>query len=574
MMKKSASIILWLALLCGCARTTETVRTLDEAESLLTEHPDSAKNILASLDRRSLRPRRNRARFALLYSQALDKSYIDVDCDTLTRIATDFYRHRGAPGDRAKACFYRGRVYENAGKADSAIVFFTQAEQYAQKTDDCYLKGLIANALAGMYAAQGFTEPAKEKYLKSSEYFRQIKYKKNVLSNYIGIIGIISLEKNYTEREHYLNLSDPIAIELQDTSKLLFLARSWANLIIDRDENYSQALTILHKAIHRYINDDALPNAYRFMMANLYVKLNRPDSARLHLAPLVETMAVASARSRMEILYLQSKIYGLQGQYKQAQSCGLQALHICDSLYFAEKEQAIPELKAKYQNDQLILRNRYLRKITVYQSYTALAVLVAIVSGSLWLINRRQRKILQQKQEIAEYSEAISRLKNEYEILQSQYNGKQEGPALDESMLARRIHFLKQILDITSNFKHDKEKFHEKIESLFTKNGQGKKEPNEIFLMFQDLLEMRRPGIIDFIRKRYPSITTQEMALYCMICMDVSKSAICLVLGNKQKTYYNYRNVLRSKLNITYDDMTIQEHFQSMCAAYAEQEKS
>ena len=85
----------------------------------------------------------------------------------------------------------------------------------------------------------------------------------------------------------------------------------------------------------------------------------------------------------MEILYLQSKICELQGHYKVAHKYSMQALRISDSIYFAEKDRAIPELKAKYRNEQLILRNQYLKKISLYQGYVALTILIAVLSGAL-----------------------------------------------------------------------------------------------------------------------------------------------------------------------------------------------
>ncbi len=242
------------------------------------------------------------------------------------------------------------------------------------------------------------------------------------------------------------------------------------------------------------------------------------------------------------------------------------ALHISDSIYFAEKDRTIPELKAKYRNEQLILRNQYLKKISLYQGYVALTILIAVLSGALWLINRRQQKILQQKRQIREYRDAMLRLKEEYETLQRNNTSRGES-VVDEEVLTRRIDFLKQLLDTASNFKHDKDKFQSKIEGLLTKNG-SKKEKNDILPMFTDLINMRHPGIIGYIMKKYPLITESEVALYCMICMDVSKSAVCLVLGCQAKTYYNYRNVLRNKLHIANDDITIRQHFQLLCEEY------
>ena len=71
----------------------------------MADRPDSAKIILESIDPKALHTRAGKARFALLYSQALDKNYIDVDRDTLISRALKYYRHRGNAHDRALAYY-------------------------------------------------------------------------------------------------------------------------------------------------------------------------------------------------------------------------------------------------------------------------------------------------------------------------------------------------------------------------------------------------------------------------------------------------------------------------------------
>jgi hypothetical protein len=68
------------------------VDILDEAETLMTESPDSAYTLLQTLPVDELHQDKNRARYALLYSQVLDKNYIDETNDSLINIAVEYYR--------------------------------------------------------------------------------------------------------------------------------------------------------------------------------------------------------------------------------------------------------------------------------------------------------------------------------------------------------------------------------------------------------------------------------------------------------------------------------------------------
>lgn len=96
-MKRTIILSVFTLLVFGsCQRNSTVELRLNHAEELMSEHPDSAWHILESIDRKALDSRRIRARHALLSSQALDKNYIDVNNDSLIRIAIDYYAKHGS----------------------------------------------------------------------------------------------------------------------------------------------------------------------------------------------------------------------------------------------------------------------------------------------------------------------------------------------------------------------------------------------------------------------------------------------------------------------------------------------
>ena len=69
--------LLTAVLLAACG-TNETARLLDDIESYIRQHPDSALNTLRSIDASHLGSEANRGHYSLLYAMALDKNYIDT----------------------------------------------------------------------------------------------------------------------------------------------------------------------------------------------------------------------------------------------------------------------------------------------------------------------------------------------------------------------------------------------------------------------------------------------------------------------------------------------------------------
>ena len=571
-MKKLCLILfINLIILCSCNNTSIISTSLRRANDYMLTHPDSALVILEKMNLSDIKGRYNKAKYALLYSQALDKNYIDIKSDSIISHALWYYKHRGSNIEKAYAYYYSGRIYENKNDIDSAIIQYVHTEEHLSKVNDYYLQGLTANALARLYQSQNFIELSQNKYLEAANCFIKIDKKNNVLSSYLGALRMMAILESYQLFDSYYSKANDLAIEVKDTLHLIQLAKLRAASVIDKDGDYRHAINILLSATSKY-NYKVIPSDYSSILSNSYLRLNQLDSASVHLQPLIDNSSYDISRKQLEIYYLASQIYHAKSDYTSAYSYLYQALTTSDSLYFIEKEKTIPELQAKYNNERLALSNIYLKRINHYQLYIAVIVLISVLFISLWLINRRKNMILRQENEIIEYRQVISRLRDEYEELRiiSQTNKYQA----DEETINRRITFLKQILETTAQFGHNKETFYAKIEQLLSKNNGNtqikKGGSNEILQIFQDILNTRQPGFINYIRSKYPQLSNQEISLYCMIAMDISKTAICLVMNTTQKTYYNYRNLLRNKLCITNEDMTIPQHYLAISKEYQE----
>ena len=148
-MKKSLFIILLSFLSYGCDTTWEM--ELNRAETLMRERPDSSLYILGHIDSDNLSRRRNKAKYALLYSQALDKNYIDETNDSLILVAVDYYQEHGDEREKMLAYYYLGRVQYNSQAYQSAIISFLQAEEYALRAEDYLYCGLIYRNISDIY---------------------------------------------------------------------------------------------------------------------------------------------------------------------------------------------------------------------------------------------------------------------------------------------------------------------------------------------------------------------------------------------------------------------------------------
>ena len=79
----------------------------------MNEYPDSAWTLLNTISSDDMEQKRNRALYALLYTQAQDKTYRDETNDSLISVAVDYYRDTDDVRHKFLSYYYKGRVHFN-----------------------------------------------------------------------------------------------------------------------------------------------------------------------------------------------------------------------------------------------------------------------------------------------------------------------------------------------------------------------------------------------------------------------------------------------------------------------------
>ena len=146
------SLIISLCLLISsCNHGSVTTSILSEAEKVITEYPDSALKLLQSIPNPEGLTGKVQADYALLYSQALDKNYIDTANDSLIQVAVNYYQDRSDTQAKFYAYYYLGRVHVNGNRLDQATLAFMNAEQEVETLGDDYAAGLLYTEMGDIY---------------------------------------------------------------------------------------------------------------------------------------------------------------------------------------------------------------------------------------------------------------------------------------------------------------------------------------------------------------------------------------------------------------------------------------
>ena len=135
----------------GCQKHYPVADKLSQAEICMDEEPEAALRVLESIGQSDLHTKEHHARYALLYSQALDKNYIDKTNDSLINIAVDYYRQTDEVRSKFLSYYYKGRIHRNAGENPETMLAFMEAEQLVDALGDDYYAGLLYKQIGLVY---------------------------------------------------------------------------------------------------------------------------------------------------------------------------------------------------------------------------------------------------------------------------------------------------------------------------------------------------------------------------------------------------------------------------------------
>lgn len=171
-------LFLWLMVSCSDFKEQEV---LTHVEAVIEAHPDSALTLLRGVDKASLGSDKERARYALLMSMALDKNYIDTTSFDVIQPAIEYYldRDKGTPDDKLRTYYYQGRIFQNQGDRDNALNSFVKGLDMSSESNDSLTVARTFVASGGIYDEFYDFDSYTTNYLKAAVIYKDLSLKWN-----------------------------------------------------------------------------------------------------------------------------------------------------------------------------------------------------------------------------------------------------------------------------------------------------------------------------------------------------------------------------------------------------------
>lgn len=529
---------------------------------------------LRHIDRRKIYSSASEARYALLYSQALDKNYVDVTSDSLTAVAVNYYDRHGTKHERAMAHYYQGRVFSNAGNFDAAIRSYSLAEDAASGTDDYYLLGLINNAVGNLYYDQYDLKEALSRDQRAATYFHLAQSPYNEALAYVGM-GIVSNlmgDNEGMEKEYQKAIA--IYEEIGAINEILPL---YEDLVVKTRLDVGDDLFAIKRDLRRYYvkyNKGEIPLQSMGLWQGIYLKGNELDSAKMCGDLMLQNRNLFTAHKIAGCYALMEQMACMEGDYKEAYGYAKQYADMMDSVTLKKEEDMVLELEQKYRNrilnqsyENLKQHNDQQRIITGLVLLFSLSLLVA---GLLYLRKWRENAALKMREAEAE-KESLGRACRE---LQEQLGTVGDRVDTDDEQERQLFDALEERMVVLRNWVDKAETmkpalFMKSFRDYMTVNVKSKHALSDL----QYVVNRKYYGVVDYLKAHYPELRKQDLDLCCLLCFGFSQHGICYLYNYEDiGSFYNKRSRLRKKLGLP-PERTLESFIAELLAELAPKEE-
>lgn len=536
-MKKTLSYLIFfclvITLLPGCAIRQDFGKRLDSIESYIDERPDSALAALDTLRSEKIRGRKDKAKFSLLYSMALDKTDCELTTDSIIAPAVDWYSRHGSPDERLKAYYYQGRIYENAGDFESAMESFLKAEKYAGQVKDCSAAGRLFFAKGRIYFSLFDIENALSNMKESGKYSLKGQNINNYALSLLNIANCHIVLSNLDSTKVYLDRIRPLLPDIDENKQSLY-----HSLVLDLKLNTYPDSTFYY--IGQYLSNVKNPDLIDHLaVADAYLVSGHPDSALNAAHQYAQSGIDCDNDIRYQITL--SDIYDSLGMDTESKEAYRRYVDLSDSVDMVIFEDSTRYVEEKYSDEIRLLKMRNQKNLLWLGLISILSASVAVIQWLYSVLKKRNTEKKQLEQERKRLEALISDISKERDMLTKTLRNGDHPDDIASDAIRKRLAVLDDFFAsrIAAGNARDVKNVAENLEQLMS--------DREDFVYSTGMsYSIRYPEFVKYLQSH--GLTTWETGYCCLYTMGLKGKEIGAFI--RRSGYNNINSSIRRKLGI------------------------
>ena len=521
-------------------------RILVSAYSMVDSLPDSTLALLRKVDCDNLSAK-DMAEYSLLFTMAQDKSGLDVDNDSLIRIAYDWFQQHQDDSLYAKCLYYMGKYYMLNDSTEQAISLLTESSEKSSKIGDLKTESMALEKLSKVYQV---VEPEKSLVFSKKALETYARYPYATLKNRIYLNlnyseALLACEITRKSVDVALSIL-PKALVLKDSVVLADVYQDLANSYLYLGYKDS----CLFYAKKTYDLQPIKNMSCRLMLADAYREV---DSVRQCLA-LLESLKPTLSTEKYVCFQICSQASIKMQDYEKSKMY-MDSAYSCIENMYAEAVKG----KADYYSSVLKKEKQKseLKGRAEMQSYLLLLVIILALLVIVFLLyvykNSRSKA---QKEIIFEKRQAEMKVRHEHELamieknLSEQYHQK-ELSRKEVQLSIMRSYLMKLVTAV------------EKLNSIKTGNGKHVVLTEKDWKEIAAFLDSTENMFVTRLKTRFPNLSEGDLHLMMLLRLKMPQKVLASLYSITEKAVKQKLFLYKEKVGINGQNISLRGYMET-----------
>ena len=496
-----------LLLCCHACRNRPYPYTLQAADTLVYDHPDSACTLLVRMkDSILTEPQSTQMYYQLLCIKARDKAYVTHTSDSALLQVLHYYEDRNDKKHLPEAYYYAGRVYSDLKDAPQALNYYQKATELLEGGSDYRLMKVIYSQMGELFFYQDVYEEAMKAFKKAYLYNELLEDDRGMVIN-LRFIGHTFIARNDIDSALYYYQNAYKLAQKTNKDFLIDISQNALSSLYIQIGEYAQALNLLNAQKHKNT-----PNNH-ILLATIYQQTEKLDSAAFYYNLL----------SNSNNIYTQQTIHrGMAEIAQKHHDCDAAIEHtkqyqiLTDSIQRISVSESILKMQSLYNYQLREKANNKLIADNVRQRFWNIIIsLILVIISLIFIVYYMQTK--QRKKQLQHSLKEIEKL--EHTIKLNNQECQSRIAKFKQSEIYNKFHTI-------ASFEELKE---------------------EDWIELQDEINATYKNFTSRLYTLYP-ISKIELRICLLIKADISTSNIALLTGRTKSTITSARKKLYEKV--------------------------
>ena len=522
-----------LSVLVSCYQSHK--KELDLAYTLAESKPDSALAFLNRINQAKLSDE-DMAKYALIYYMAQDKSGLDVDNDSLIRIAYDWYGEHQDDSLYASSLYYMGKYFLLNDSMEQAKACLDKSYSISDSLHNMNLKCLALDKLIEVeeqlapYKALNYAKALVKMYesMPNVSIYNKVAAHLRLGENFFFVD---SLKQALNEEKKAYSL----AMSVDDNNLLSYVRQNLASTFEKMGEKDS-CLLYARQAYDLNGNDRF---SCQLMLASVYISVDSINQA----FRLLKQAMPKTAEDRYSVFYFQSQAAMKAQDFKSAKSFSDSAYHYLEDMYRTASKAKISYYTSflKKESERARIQGKAEMQRWVFGLTVLLCLIIILfVLYAYW----SYRKL------------SLARIAHEQEI----FSQKQQ---MMEKLHQEELSHRDVQLSVMRNYLQKKIEVVEKLNSIIPNESKHIVLSDNDWTELEVFLDSVEDLFVSRLKKEHPNLSNADVRLMMLLRLKLSQKTLASIYCVSEKAIKQKLFLYKDKVGIKNEHFSLRNYIEN-----------